>query len=75
MTKTLKLRRIGNSVGLVLPKDLLAALNAEEGDEVSVIETPGGLQLTKSDTDFEAHMKEVEEIMARYPNTLRALAQ
>lgn len=75
MSKTLKLRKIGNSVGVVLPKELLATLNADEGDEISVIETADGLHLTKPDAAFDQHMKEVEQIMARYPNTLRALAQ
>jgi putative addiction module antidote len=75
MTKTLKLRKIGNSVGVVLPKDLLARLNAKEGDDISITETPNGIQLNKSDTEFEEHMKLVEKVMQRYPNTLRALAQ
>ena len=75
MSTTLKLRKIGNSVGVVLPKELLAVLNAKEGDDISVTETPSGIQLNKPDTDFEEHMKEVEKIMERYPNTLRALAQ
>jgi len=75
MTKQLKLRKIGNSVGVVLPKELLAVLNAGEGDDISVTETPTGIQLNKPDTEFEAHMQEVEKIMERYPNTLRALAK
>lgn len=75
MTKMLKLRKIGNSVGVVLPQELLAALNAKEGDEITVTQTPSGLQLNKPDTEFEDHMKRVEKIMERYPNTLRALAQ
>jgi len=75
MAATLKLRKIGNSVGLVLPKEILSSLNAQEGDEISVTQTSNGIQLSKSDTEFEDHMKKVEEIMARYPNTLRALAK
>lgn len=75
MSKQLKLRRIGNSVGVVLPKELLAVLNAKEGDDISVTEMPNGIQLNKPDSEFEAHMEEVEKIMERYPNTLRALAK
>ena len=75
MATTLKLRKIGNSVGVVLPKEVLAALDAKEGDEVSITETPNGIQLNKPDTEFEEHMKLVEDIMKRYPNTLRALAK
>lgn len=75
MSKMLKIRKIGNSVGVVLPRELLAVLDAKEGDELSVTETPSGIQLNKPDTEFEDHMKRVDEIMKRYPNTLRALAQ
>ncbi|GJL94747.1 MAG: transcriptional regulator [Hyphococcus sp.] len=75
MAKMLKLRKVGNSVGVVLPKEMLALLNAKEGDDISVTETPNGIQLNKPDTEFEDHMKKVEKIMERYPNTLRALSQ
>ncbi len=73
--KTLKLRRIGNSVGVVLPKDLLAKLGAGEGDDLHVVETPDGLEIKRSDEEFEEHMRLVEDIMRRYPKTLKALAQ
>ncbi|MEL7490655.1 MAG: AbrB/MazE/SpoVT family DNA-binding domain-containing protein [Pseudomonadota bacterium] len=75
MTTTLKLRKIGNSVGVLLTKDMLEKLNASEGDEISISETPNGVLLSRRDTEFEEHMKLVEEAMARYPNTLRALAK
>lgn len=71
----LKLRRIGNSLGVVLPKDVLAQLRADEGDDILVTPTPTGLQLHRKDDEFEEHMRLVEKIMARYPNTLRALAK
>ncbi|MFZ5616623.1 MAG: AbrB/MazE/SpoVT family DNA-binding domain-containing protein [Pseudomonadota bacterium] len=72
---TLKIRQIGNSLGVVLPKDLLAALRAREGDEILVTEIETGLQLHRKDAEFEEHMRLVEKVMARYPNTLRALAK
>ena len=72
---SLKLRRIGNSLGVVLPKEMVARLNAGEGDEIQVTESETGLHLHRQDSEFEDHMKRVEEIMARYPNTLRALAK
>lgn len=71
----LKVRKIGNSHGVVLPKDLLARLRVGEGDELSVTETPTGLQLHRKDDEFEEHMRLVEKVMARYPNTMRALAK
>ena len=72
---TLKIRRIGNSLGVVLPKDTLARLNAKDGDELMVTETEAGLHLHRKDDEFEEHMRLVEKAMARYPNTLRALAK
>ena len=72
---SLKVRKIGNSLGVVLPREMLARLNAGEGDEVQVSETESGLHLHRQDAEFEEHMKQVEKIMARYPNTLRALAK
>lgn len=72
---TLKIRQIGNSLGVVLPKEVLAKLRAGEGDEILITETETGLQLHRKDAEFEEHMRIVEKIMARYPNTLRALAK
>lgn len=71
----LKVRKIGNSLGVVLPKDVLARLRVGEGDEVLVTETESGLHLHRKDAEFEEHMRLLEKAMARYPNTLRALAK
>lgn len=73
--QTLKVRQIGNSLGVVLPKETLARLRASEGDELYVTETETGLHLHRKDDEFEEHMRLVEKAMARYPNTLRALAK
>jgi putative addiction module antidote len=73
--RTLKVRQIGNSLGVVLPKEVLARLGANEGDEIVVTKTPTGIQLHRKDAEFERHMRLVDEAMARYPNTLRALAK
>ncbi|MEM9169985.1 MAG: AbrB/MazE/SpoVT family DNA-binding domain-containing protein [Pseudomonadota bacterium] len=75
MTNALKIRKVGNSLGVVLPKELVSALDAAEGDELTVTRTENGFELTRKDAEFDAHMKAVEELMARYPNTLRALAK
>jgi putative addiction module antidote len=72
----LKIRKIGNSLGLVLPREVLKRLNVHDGDTVFLVETPdGGYNLTPYDPDFEKKMQKAEEIMHRYRNTLRALAE
>ena len=72
---TLKLRAIGNSVGLVLPKDLLARLNVTEGDILHAIETPDGLRLMRHDPDFERQMEVARDVMRRRRVVLRELAK
>ncbi len=72
---TLKLRAIGNSVGVVLPKDILAQLGVGEGDTLYAITTPDGVRLTTSSPQFEADMAEAEAIMSRRRAVLRELAK
>jgi putative addiction module antidote len=72
----LKLRKVGNSVGVVLPKEVLGHLRANEGDDVFLIEGPNNsYRLTSLDPAFREKMKKAEEIMGRYRNTLRELAK
>jgi putative addiction module antidote len=72
----LKLRKIGNSVGLVLPKEVLARLRAGDGVEVFLVEGPNNsYRLTAFDPAFQEKMEKAEEIMGRYRNTLRELAK
>lgn len=72
----LKVRKIGDSLGLVLPREILNRLHLEDGDRVFFTETPdGGYRLTPYDPEFETQMKLAEEGMARYRNTLRALVK
>jgi putative addiction module antidote len=71
----LRIKKIGNSTGLILPKELLARLNLAQGDEVIVTETPEGLRLTRKNPDFEASMRIVDDIMREYRETLRELAK
>jgi putative addiction module antidote len=72
---TLKLRAIGNSVGLVLPKELLARLRVGEGDTLQVIEAPDGLRLLRSDPELERQMEVAREVMRRRQAVLRELAK
>jgi len=72
----LKIRKIGNSLGVVLPKDVLARLGVTEGDELIVSEAPAReLRLTLADEDFERQMRAAKEIMDRYRNALAELAK
>jgi len=72
---TLKLRAIGNSVGVVLPKELLARLNLVEGDTLHAIETPEGLTLTTLDPRAEEQLRLGRELMREYRETFAALAK
>ncbi len=71
----LKLTQIGNSVGVILPKEVLARLKLEKGDTVYVTETPDGLALTPLDPHFEQQLEVGREFMREYRDTFRALAK
>jgi len=76
MVLELKLRKIGNSVGLVLPKEALARLNVAEGDPVFLTETTdGGFRVTGGNPAFSEKMKAAERLSRRYRNALRELAK
>lgn len=72
----LKLRKIGNSLGVVFPKEAVHRLRAVEGDGLFLIEGPGSAyQITPFDPSFEKKLKKAEEIIGRYRNTLHVLAK
>ncbi len=75
MNKPLKLIKIGNSTGVILPKEVLARLRVGQGDEVSVLDTTEGIALRRHDSGFEEQMKVAREVMARRRNALRELAK
>lgn len=75
MILELKLRKIGNSVGVVLPKEALAQLKVKEGDTILFTEAQDGLRLTSTNPEFEKTMKVFESLNRRYRNTLRELAK
>lgn len=72
---TLKLTQIGNSVGVVLPKEALAALQIGKGDSVFLTESPDGYRITAYDPEFAKQMSTAEDIMKRRRNVLRELAK
>jgi putative addiction module antidote len=72
----LKIRKIGNSLGVVLPREVLAHLQVQDGDTLFLLKTSdGGYKLTPYDPEFEQKMAKAEDIMSRYRNTLRKLAE
>lgn len=76
MTIELKLRKIGNSVGVVLPKEALAHLKAGEGDTLSLIEAAdGSFRLSNTNPAVLRQLEAAQGIMHRYRHTLRELAK
>ena len=75
MNKPLKLIPIGNSTGVVIPKDVLRDLGAEQGDSLIVTRTPNGIELRAGDPEFEADMEIMRDIMRRRRSALRELAK
>ncbi len=73
--QTLKVTQIGNSLGVILPKEILARLKVEKGDQIFVTEAPDGLRLVSSDPGFAMQMKAAQEIMRKRRNVLRELAK
>ena len=75
MTLELIVRKLGNSLGLVLPKEATALLNVEDGDHLYITEAPGGFRITAADPEFAKQMEVAEKGMRRYRNALRELAK
>ena len=74
MRKETTIRRIGNSSGLTIPKDVLERQHLADGDRVHIIETEEGLLVTPYDPDFEEAMDAYEEGARRYRNAMRQLS-
>lgn len=75
MNAPLKITKIGNSAGVILPKEVLARLRVGLGDTLHLTEAPDGVRLTAQDPDFAEDMEMAEEIMREDRNILRALAK
>lgn len=72
---TAKITTVGNSVGITLPKDVLARLRVGKGDTVCLTETPEGVLLTPYSADFAQIMEAAEVVMREDRDVLRALAK
>ena len=75
MINTLKLTTVGNSIGVVLPKELLSKLRVDKGDTLYVVETPDGIELRAYRPDFATQMDAAETIMRQNKDVLRKLAR
>ena len=75
MNKIVKLIAVGNSTGVIFPKDVLARLRAERGDQLTLVETPDGYHLQVSDPEFERQMDMARSIMRKDRAILRELAK
>jgi len=71
-----KVRRFGNSLGVVLPKEVIKRLNTGDGEALFLAESPdGSYRLTPYDPDFERKMALADDILKRYRDTLHVLAK
>ncbi len=75
MAKSVTVRKIGNSHGVILPKAELERLGVGEGDKLFVIHTPDGIRLVPYDPDFAGVMENARDFMRRHRDTLRELAK
>ena len=75
MVRSVKLRRMGGSVGATLPKDMAERLHLEAGDKLLAVETANGILLSPYDPDVEEGLAVAVEAQKRYRRALRKLAQ
>lgn len=75
MTATAKITTIGNSLGIILSKEVLAKLRVEKGDQVYITETPSGIELSAYRPDFAEKMEVARRIMRENRDVLRRLAE
>jgi antitoxin MazE len=75
MSSTVKLRRIGNSLGFILPREVVEPLKVAEGDVLHVVTDAEGARLTPFDPQFDAALEAFGRTRRKYRNALRALAK
>jgi putative addiction module antidote len=71
----LKLRAVGTSTGLVLPKEMLTRMKVRKDDQLFAVETPDGYLLTPYDPEVDQQLEKGRNLMAKYRETFRALAK
>lgn len=75
MNASVKIIKVGNSSGVILPKEILAELDVGQGDRLSVTRTPDGITLRPANLEFEEQMEIARKVMKKYRNALRELAK
>ena len=75
MNSETKARKLGNSLGLIIPKEVATRLNVEEGTALYFTEAPDGIRISAQNPDFSKKMKAAESLSRRYRNALRELAK
>lgn len=70
-----KLRKIGNGLGILLPKDVIARLRVEEGSTLTISNTDAGIELSAFDADFSAQVEAFRRTEPRHRNSYRELAK
>ena len=75
MAMTVKLTTVGNSTGIILPRELLEKLRVQKGDTLHVLETPNGIELTSFDPEMAQQMDVAEAVMRKRRNLLKKLAE
>lgn len=73
--KTVRLRKIGNSFGFTIPKELMEKYNIKEGEELHVIETSEGFAFTPYDPEFDEWTSSFNKTNSKFKNTLKALSK
>ncbi|MDQ3131361.1 MAG: AbrB/MazE/SpoVT family DNA-binding domain-containing protein [Acidobacteriota bacterium] len=75
MTSKLKITAIGNSTGIILPRDILEKLRVSKGDTLFAVETGKGIELTAYNPEVAEQMKLAEQVMREDRDALRKLAE
>ena len=73
--QVLKLRKYGNSTGTTFPKEILSRLRVKEGDELFLVETPRGFEITAYDPEFAQQLNVAAEVMRDRKEVLKKLAE
>ena len=75
MSTTVKITTVGNSAGIVLPKEILVKMRVEKGDTLYLVETPNGIQITPYRPDFAGKIEAAQRVMRKNRDALRRLAK
>ncbi|HEY5020992.1 MAG TPA: AbrB/MazE/SpoVT family DNA-binding domain-containing protein [Gemmatimonadaceae bacterium] len=75
MAAIVKVRKVGNSLGVILTKDVIESLGVTEGDELFAVRTPDGIRLTPFDPDFASAISSTRDYMRRHRDALHELSK